>query len=63
LFYLFPIFSMNFVAFRLSDPLLYHYLLRSVFHSGKFNLFNPELFCFALTLPIKSQCRFCGVQR
>ena len=63
LFYLFPIFSMNSSAFRLSFLLFYYYLLRSVFHSDKFNLFNLELFLFASTLLTKSQYRFCGVQR
>ena len=61
LFYLFPIFSMNSSALRLSFLLFYHYLLRSVFQSDKFNLVVRTLFSLS-SLLINSQRRFSGVQ-
>jgi hypothetical protein len=60
LFYLFPIFSMNLVCPKaILSPLLYCYLLRSAFHSGKSNLVVRTMMLFAFyILPSFSQRLF-----
>ena len=50
MFFLFPIFSMNSSALRLSFLHLYYYLLRSAFQMDKFNLLVRTLFQSSLLL-------------